>query len=207
MDKNKKQLQSEQTKSRIAEAARSLFAQKGYKATSIEDIVEATGSSKGNIYYHFKSKEGLFLHLINEWDQEWEIKWGEKEPKYTTSIEKLYGIAEHLVLDDLNHPLTKAADDFFNNEEKTSEVEERMNEMLERHLKFNRTLLQQGVDSGEFKPQDVNSLAIVLESLIIGLGQMSSKKKENMKEILDLYRLAFSVLLHGIAESEPTTSP
>ncbi|MNI72312.1 hypothetical protein D3C73_1282460 [compost metagenome] len=53
----------------------------------------------------------------------------------------------------------------------------------------------------------MNSLAIVLESLIIGLGQMSSKKKENMKEILDLYRLAFSVLLHGIAESEPTTSP
>lgn len=205
MDKNKKQLQSEQTKIRIAEAARSLFAQKGYKATSIEEIVEATGSSKGNIYYHFKSKEGLFLHLMNEWDQEWEMKWREIEPNYTTSIEKLYGIAEHLVLDDLNHPLTKAADEFFNNEEKTSEVKERMNEMLERHLKFNRTLLQQGIDNGEFKPQDVNSLAIILESLIIGLGQMSGKQKENMKETLELYRLAFSVLLHGIAKSDLTT--
>lgn len=205
MDKNKKQLQSEQTKIRIAEAARSLFAQKGYKATSIEEIVEATGSSKGNIYYHFKSKEGLFLHLMNEWDQEWEMKWREIEPNYTTSIEKLYGIAEHLVLDDLNHPLTKAADEFFNNEEKTSEVKERMNEMLERHLKFNRILLQQGIDNGEFKPQDVNSLAIILESLIIGLGQMSGKQKENMKETLELYRLAFSVLLHGIAKSDLTT--
>ncbi|MNN26318.1 HTH-type transcriptional regulator QacR [compost metagenome] len=198
---NKKQLQSEQTKNRVAEAARSLFVQKGYKATSIEDIVEATGSSKGNIYYHFKSKEGLFLHLINEWDQEWETKWREKESSYTTSIEKLYGIAEHLVLDDLNHPLTSAADEFFDNEEKTSEVEERMNEMLERHLKFNRELLQQGIDRGEFKAQDVNDISIVLESLIIGLGQMSRKKKEGAKATLDLYRLAFNVLLHGIAKA------
>ncbi|MNN17337.1 hypothetical protein D3C81_1305200 [compost metagenome] len=110
-----------------------------------------------------------------------------------------------MVLDDLNHPLTKAADEFFNNEEKTSEVEERMNEMLERHLKFNQTLLQQGIDSGEFKPQDVKRLALVLESLIIGLGHMPGKKKENMKESVELYRFAFSVLLHGIAKSEPTS--
>lgn len=200
MNKNKKQLQSEQTKSRVAEAARTLFVQKGYKATSIEDIVEATGSSKGNIYYHFKSKEGLFLYLINEWDQEWERKWREKEPNYTTSIDKLYAIAEHMVLDDLNHPLTKAADEFFNNEEKTSEIEERMSEMVERHLKFNRDLLQQGIDSGEFKPQDVNGLAIVLESLFIGLGQMSRKPKKSASEALELYQLAFKVFLHGIVK-------
>lgn len=65
---NKKQQQSEETKRRIAEAAKALFMQKGYRSTSIENIVEATGSSKGNIYYHFKSKEGLFLHLIEEWN-------------------------------------------------------------------------------------------------------------------------------------------
>ena len=52
--------------------------QKGYKSTSIEEIVEATGD-KGNIYYHFKSKEGLFLYLVEEWDLEWEQKWNSKE--------------------------------------------------------------------------------------------------------------------------------
>ncbi|MOA50854.1 hypothetical protein D3C78_1739260 [compost metagenome] len=67
-------------------------------------------------------------------------------------------------------------------------------------------LLQQGIDNGEFKPQAVNSLAIVLESLIIGLGHMSGKQKGNMKESLELYRFAFSVLLHGIAKSEQTIS-
>ena len=99
---NKKQQQSEDTKRRIAEAAKALIMQKGYKSTSIEEIVEATGSSKGNIYYHFKSKEGLFLYLIEEWDLEWEQKWSSKEHQYTTITDKLYGIADQLVFDDFS---------------------------------------------------------------------------------------------------------
>ncbi|GIN38852.1 MULTISPECIES: TetR/AcrR family transcriptional regulator [Heyndrickxia] len=196
---NKKKIQSEQTKKRVADAARNLFANKGYKATSIEDIVEATGSSKGNIYYHFKSKEGLFLYLLDEWDKEWEQKWVEKESLYKTTKEKLFGMAEQMVLDDLNHPLTKAADEFFNNEEKTGEIEERIAEMVTGHLKFNQKLIQQGIDSGEFKKEDVESLAIILESLLIGLSQMS--RKSTVEEALTLYKLAFNVFLFGISTS------
>ncbi|MFS0838544.1 TetR/AcrR family transcriptional regulator [Paenibacillus sp. 1P03SA] len=195
---NKKQLQSEQTKKRVAEAARTLFVQKGYKATSIEDIVEATGSSKGNIYYHFKSKEGLFLYLIDEWERDWEEKWREKEPLYKTTTEKLLGMAEQMVLEDLNHPLTKAADEFFNKEEKTNDVEERIAELVNRHLAFNQALIRQGMDSGEFNDADVEPLALILESLIMGLSQMS--RKSTTKEALELYRLAFGVFLHGIAK-------
>ena len=196
---NKKKIQSEQTKKRVADAARNLFANKGYKATSIEDIVEATGSSKGNIYYHFKSKEGLFLYLLDEWDKEWEQKWVEKESLYKTTKEKLFGMAEQMVLDDLNHPLTKAADEFFNNEEKTGEIEERIAEMVMGHLKFNQKLIQQGIDSGEFKKEDVESLAIILESLLIGLSQMS--RTSTVEEALTLYKLAFNVFLFGISTS------
>ncbi|MCI1613428.1 MULTISPECIES: TetR/AcrR family transcriptional regulator [Heyndrickxia] len=196
---NKKKIQSEQTKKRVADAARNLFANKGYKATSIEDIVEATGSSKGNIYYHFKSKEGLFLYLLDEWDKEWEQKWVEKESLYKTTKEKLFGMAEQMVLDDLNHPLTKAADEFFNNEEKTGEIEERIAEMVMGHLKFNQKLIQQGIDSGEFRKEDVESLAIILESLLIGLSQMS--RKSTVEEALTLYKLAFNVFLFGISTS------
>ncbi|MGF7047763.1 AcrR family transcriptional regulator [Paenibacillus sp. DS2015] len=195
---NKKQLQSEDTKKRIADAARSLFVQKGYKATSIEDIVGATGSSKGNIYYHFKSKEGLFLYLIEEWDQEWEKQWKEKESLYTTSIDKMYGIAEQMVLEDLNHPLTKAADEFFNNEEKANDVEERITEMVTGHLKFYQKILQQGVDNGEFKPNNVEGLSVIFESLTMGLSQMS--RKSNQKDALALYHLAIKVFLYGIAK-------
>ncbi|MEK5477979.1 TetR/AcrR family transcriptional regulator [Paenibacillus sp. FSL R5-0407] len=196
---NKKQLQSEQTKKRVVEAARILFAQKGYKATSIEDIVAATGSSKGNLYYHFKSKEGLFLYLIDEWDREWEEKWQEKEPLYKTTTEKLYGFAELLVHDDLNHPLTKAADEFFNSEDKTTEVEERVGELVDRHLQWNQRLIQQGIDNGEFRQGSAGEHAVILESLLIGLSQMSRKKSPD--EILELYKQAMKVFLYGIADS------
>lgn len=193
---NKKKLQSEQTKRKVADAAKALFSQKGYKATSIEEIVEATGSSKGNIYYHFKSKEGLFLYLIDEWDLEWERNWKERESLYKTTRDKLFGIAEQIILDDLNHPLTKAADEFFNNEEKGSDIEERIDEMVKRHVEFNRELLQKGIDEGEFSPKNAEQLAVVLEGLFVGMSRMS--RKTNMENALQLYHSAIDVFLNGI---------
>ncbi|GIO52481.1 MULTISPECIES: TetR/AcrR family transcriptional regulator [Paenibacillus] len=194
---NQKQLQSEQTKRKIADAARTLFVQKGYKATSIEDIVAATGSSKGNIYYHFKSKEGLFLHLLEEWDREWELNWEQNEHLYKTTTDKLYAVAEQLAADDLNHPLTKAADEFFHNEEKTSEVESRMAEMKVKHLAFNQNLLQEGIDRGEFMPGDAERLAAVLEAIFFGANQLS--RRLNPEKTTLLYRDAVTVFLNGVA--------
>jgi TetR/AcrR family transcriptional regulator, transcriptional repressor for nem operon len=55
------------TKEKILKKSGVLFNTKGYKATSISDITEATGFTKGAIYRHFKSKEELeketLLHL------------------------------------------------------------------------------------------------------------------------------------------------
>lgn len=193
---NKKKLQSEQTKRKVADAAKALFSQKGYKATSIEDIVEATGSSKGNIYYHFKSKEGLFLYLIDEWDLEWERNWKERESLYKTTRDKLFGIAEQIILDDLNHPLTKAADEFFNNEEKGSDIEERIDEMVKRHVEFNRELLQKGIDEGEFSHKNAEQLAVILEGLFVGMSRMS--RKTSTENAMQLYHSAIDVFLNGI---------
>ncbi|QMV44159.1 TetR/AcrR family transcriptional regulator [Cohnella cholangitidis] len=195
---NKKKIQSEQTKKRVADAAKALFVQKGYKATSIEDIVNATGSSAGNIYYHFKSKEGLFLYLVSEWDRDWEEKWQAKEPLFKTSKDKLYGMAEHLVLENLNHPLTKSADEFFNATDKASDVEDKISEMMAGYLKFNQKLLQQGIDNGEFAENNVENLAIILDSLIIGLSQHS--RQASREDALALYKSAIDVFLNGIAK-------
>ena len=193
---NKKKLQSEQTKKKVADAARALFVQKGYKATSIEEIVKATGCSAGNIYYHFKSKEGLFLHLIEEWNKEWEETWLAKEPLYLSIADKLYGMAEHLALDQLNHPLTKAVDEFFNNAEKASDVEERINEMIKGYLTFNEQLLRKGVERGELDITDIPGHALLLDSLLFGLSQHT--RKMGTEQALAAYRLAIDVFLHGI---------
>lgn len=195
---NKKKQQSELTKKKIADAAKALFVQKGYNATSIDDMVKATGCSAGNIYYHFKSKEALFLHLVDEWNREWDETWKLKEPHYNNTVEKLHGMAEHLAHDQLNHPLIQAIDEFFYNSEKVREIEDRIENMVKGYVEFNKQLLQAGIDSGELKAVNVNTLAVVLDSLLLGLGRHSLRLER--EDALAAYRLAMEVFLRGIAK-------
>lgn len=51
---------------RIAAAAAQLFAERGYDAASVREIVEAAGVAKPTLYYHFGSKEGLAKALVIE---------------------------------------------------------------------------------------------------------------------------------------------
>jgi AcrR family transcriptional regulator len=48
----------------IARVAARLFAQKGYEATSVREIVDAAGVAKPTLYYYFRSKEGLAQALL-----------------------------------------------------------------------------------------------------------------------------------------------
>lgn len=48
----------------IAKVAARLFADRGYEATSVREIVGAAGVAKPTLYYHFGSKEGLARSLI-----------------------------------------------------------------------------------------------------------------------------------------------
>jgi AcrR family transcriptional regulator len=45
--------------------ARSLFAERGYEATSIEEIAERAGVSKPVIYQHFGGKEGIYAVVVD----------------------------------------------------------------------------------------------------------------------------------------------
>jgi len=48
----------------ILRAATLLFAEKGFKDTSISDLAKATGTAEGTIFYHFKNKEHLFISTL-----------------------------------------------------------------------------------------------------------------------------------------------
>ncbi|CAM3149087.1 TetR/AcrR family transcriptional regulator [Filibacter tadaridae] len=48
----------------IIEKASELFAKKGFEATSVQEITDACGISKGSFYLSFKSKEGLLLSVF-----------------------------------------------------------------------------------------------------------------------------------------------
>ena len=53
------------TKMKVLEIAGLLFAQKGFESTTMQDIINNSGVSKGAIYHHFKSKEEI-LEALND---------------------------------------------------------------------------------------------------------------------------------------------
>src|SRR5439155_2605296 len=50
----------------VMQAARRIFAHKGYHATSIDDLIEAAGIARGTFYLYFESKRAIFDELLDE---------------------------------------------------------------------------------------------------------------------------------------------
>jgi AcrR family transcriptional regulator len=57
----------ERSRERILAAALDIFAAKGYEASSISDITDAAGVSRGLVAYYFGSKEQLAAELLDRW--------------------------------------------------------------------------------------------------------------------------------------------
>ena len=51
---------------RLMDAAILLFTTRGYAATSVREIVEMAGVTKPALYYHFQSKEGIYLAILED---------------------------------------------------------------------------------------------------------------------------------------------
>jgi AcrR family transcriptional regulator len=51
---------------RLLDSAVLLFTNRGYAATSVREIVEMAGVTKPALYYHFDSKEGIYLAILDD---------------------------------------------------------------------------------------------------------------------------------------------
>ncbi len=58
------QTKSEQTREKVILAGMELINKQGYTATSMDDITKATGVKRGNLYFHFSSKEELGIEML-----------------------------------------------------------------------------------------------------------------------------------------------
>ena len=56
-------------KENILKAGAALFAEKGYTDASMIELARMTGVAQGTIFYHFKSKEGLFLAVLKDFKE------------------------------------------------------------------------------------------------------------------------------------------
>jgi AcrR family transcriptional regulator len=61
---------SEATRKELLAKARSAFAEHGYAQAPIEELVRACGLTRGALYHHFGSKQGLFLSVARQLDEE-----------------------------------------------------------------------------------------------------------------------------------------
>ena len=66
--KRKRRTQGErrqETREQVLGAAASVFARRGFHATSLEAVADEAGFSRGAVYYNFSDKEELFLELLD----------------------------------------------------------------------------------------------------------------------------------------------
>jgi AcrR family transcriptional regulator len=81
-------------RSDILKAALRLFAEKGFKDTPMTELSKVTGAAEGTIFYHFKSKDDIFLAILEnarrEITGEFEQYFGERQ--FANGLEMMEGV-------------------------------------------------------------------------------------------------------------------
>lgn len=92
------------SRERIIDAANRLIYQKGYNQTSFADVADDIGISKGNLHYHFRSKDDLLEAVIDLRKQliqanlaRWEEEISEPEEKLRRFVQMLLSEETELV--------------------------------------------------------------------------------------------------------------
>jgi TetR/AcrR family transcriptional regulator, cholesterol catabolism regulator len=180
----------------IIAAAAKLFKEKGYHATTIQDVADEVGMLKGSLYYHIKSKEEL-LYLVT---QEPIRELIERQKKLTESDwsppEKIIEFMRlHLRAFDENYPHL-----FVFLQEKASLAEPVQAEVAGIHFRYEALLeaiLNQGVDSGHFRRElDLKMMAFS----ILGMCNWMFKwySKGGRLTIDEIGRHMAEIVLNGI---------
>ncbi len=63
--KSRRELYSEATRAALLDEATALFAERGYAATSLEDVASASRVTRGAVYHHFAGKQALFEAVLD----------------------------------------------------------------------------------------------------------------------------------------------
>lgn len=63
---NNRQARAEETRRILLEAAREVFAERGYGSTTVAAVTAAAATAHGTFYLYFKNKEDVFVHVISD---------------------------------------------------------------------------------------------------------------------------------------------
>lgn len=145
------------TKGKIVQAAWKLFYEQGYEETTIDDIIEASGTSRGSFYHYFEGKDALLGSLSILFDEKYQ-QLEERLPECHSYMEQLlflnqelFNMIENSVAVDLLAMLLST--------QLTTRGEKHLLDRTRYYFKVLRRIFQAGQDTGEFRTDmSVNEL-------------------------------------------------
>jgi len=167
MDKDKV---AEERRSQILEAALRCFAQKGYHQTTMDDIVEESGLSKGTLYWYYESKREIFLSVVEKWLGEWGRSLQGSLSPQDPPAEKLRKLNQAMIRSGLElRDLLPVVMEFWSHATQDETIKEMLRVMFEEYGSLIRGIIQEGITKGEFREADVHHLASILVAAYDGL--------------------------------------
>ncbi|MBM3291940.1 TetR/AcrR family transcriptional regulator [Candidatus Bathyarchaeota archaeon] len=164
--------QKNNVKDRILNAAETLFMDKGFKETSMDDIVKESNMSKGAIYGHFNSKDELILTLYEKKIQSNLSQINIALPKGSSSKQKL-----HMFIDTAIETCKRPKEfqrmniEFFIEASRKEKLIRKLNDRYSITKQVIENLIKEGIERGEFRDGfDPDRLAALLFALGDGLS-------------------------------------
>lgn len=137
------------TKSRIVKAAWNLFYKKGYEQTTVEDIINASRTSKGTFYHYFKGKESLLNSLSYLFDEKYEELSASIDPDMSAYDRLLYLNHELFYMIETSVDISLLA--FLYSSQLVTKDKKSLADSKRFYFKWITEILEDGLKSGEFK--------------------------------------------------------
>lgn len=137
--------------SAIMRAATELFSRAGFDGVSIADIAAAADVSKANVFYHFASKEALYLAVMRQISDE-HAQWAEAlldQPG--TCVDKLRRLFSYEIQHMLKHETAHRLSLRELGSLKAGKVRNLVHKIFERNFRAVIALFEQGRSNGEFR--------------------------------------------------------
>lgn len=145
----------------ILSAAVELFAKKGLSATKISDIAKKSGMSHGLVYNYFRSKEEIYISLIDKG-----LKSFKKDLEYVISqplngYEKIVLLLQNINVNHMDEALFHQifVDQFLASDAVSDELKNTVREVMAAHVELVASIFTEGQASGHFVEGDPKELA------------------------------------------------
>jgi AcrR family transcriptional regulator len=152
---------------RILEAAARLICAKGYDATSIQDIADATGLTKAGLYHHIRSKESLLVEIQNYGMDVFEERVLSQVVSIADPLDRLKACMEKNVLL-VTHGWSKEVTIILHEHATlTGEARAQMNARKKRYVRFLETSFAEAVRAGRIRPVNPKVAAFAFLGMVL----------------------------------------